>query len=308
MEKRKLGSSSLELSVVGLGTNNFGGRIDLEASRKVIDKAIELGITHFDTADVYGNRGGSEEIIGKVLGPRRKEVVIATKFGMPMGDDEHTKGASPDYIARAVEASLKRLRTDWIDIYYLHRPDPATPVEETLHALEGLVKAGKVRHLAGSNFDDKQADEAVATAKRLGGAGFVAMQEEYSLLARGVEKSVLPALKRLKLGLIPYFPLAGGTLSGKYRKGEAPPAGTRHATGSARFLDPHLDRIEKLRAFAEKRGHTLLDLAMSWLAHRPQVVSVIAGATKPEQLEANANSVAWKMSPADTEEVDKLTA
>jgi aryl-alcohol dehydrogenase-like predicted oxidoreductase len=307
LEKRKLGSSSLELSLVGLGTNNFGGRIDLEASRKVIHKALDLGITHFDTADVYGNRGGSEEIIGKVLGPRRKEVTIATKFGNAMGDDADSKGASPKYVARAIEASLKRLQTDWIDLYYLHRPDPATPIAETLHALDGLVKAGKVRHLAGSNFNETQADEAVATAGKASHTGFVAMQEEYSLLARGIEKAILPTLARLKLGLIPYFPLAGGSLSGKYRKGETLPTGTRHAAGSQRFLDPHWDTIEKLRAFAEKRGHTLLDLAMSWLAHRPQVASIIAGATKPEQLEANAKSVTWKMTAADLAEVDKIT-
>jgi aryl-alcohol dehydrogenase-like predicted oxidoreductase len=310
MQHRSLGRSGLQVSLVGLGCNNFGGRIDLAATRSVIDKAIALGITFFDTADIYGGGGKSEEFIGAALGERRKQIVLATKFGKMNEAVAGTRGTRA-YIVKAAEASLKRLKTDWIDVYYMHEPDPQTPIEETLRALDELTKAGKIRHAAASNFSAAQLDEAVATAKRIGVAGFVATQEEYSLLVRDIEKAVLPAIERNGIGLVPYFPLASGMLSGKYRKGSPLPAGTRLA-GSGnydRYLTPaNWDKLEKLRTFAEARGHSLLELAMSWLACHPAVASVIAGATRPEQLEANAKSVDWALTDAEMAEVGKITA
>jgi aryl-alcohol dehydrogenase-like predicted oxidoreductase len=308
METRKLGSSGLSLSLVGLGTNNFGGRIDLEASRKVMHAALDAGVTHFDTADIYGNSGGSETVIGKVLGARRDEVVLATKFGKPMSDAHSDHRGSRAYIRSAVEASLRRLQTDRIDLLFMHEPDPSTSIAETLGVLDELVKAGKVRHVAASNFSAAEIDEAVAAAKKLGVEGFVGAQDEYSLTFRDHEKTLFPALKKNGLGLVPYFPLGGGALTGKYRKGAPHPKGTRHTDASGRFLAPHLDTIETLHAFAEKRGRTLLELAMSWLARKPLVVSIIAGATKPEQVIANAKAAEWKLTDAEMAEIDKITA
>jgi aryl-alcohol dehydrogenase-like predicted oxidoreductase len=307
MEKRKLGSSGLEVSLVGLGTNNFGRRIDIDAARKVVHRALDLGVTHFDTANTYGGGGGSEEIIGTLLRSRRKEVVLATKFGMRMPDGEEHRGRRA-YVLSAVEASLKRLKTDWIDLLYQHEPDPSTPVEETLGAMDELRRAGKVRHIAASNVTADGIAAADAAAKRMNIAGFVASQEEYSLLARDLEKTLFPALERLGLGLVPFFPLGGGALTGKYRKHASLPAGSRHTGGSSRFLDPHWDTIEALHAFADKRGRTLLELAMSWLAARPGVATIIAGATKPEQVEANAKSVGWKLTAGEMAEIDRITA
>jgi aryl-alcohol dehydrogenase-like predicted oxidoreductase len=309
MQHRSLGPSGLQVSLVGLGCNNFGGRMDLERTRGVIDKAIALGITFFDTADVYGGGGKSEEFIGAVLGDRRKQVVLATKFGK-MGDAVAGTRGTRAYIRKAAEASLKRLKTDWIDLYYLHEPDPQTPIEETLGALDELTKAGKIRHAAASNFSAAQLDEANATAKRIGVAGFVATQEEYSLLVRDLEKAALPAIERNGISHIPYFPLASGMLSGTYRKGAPLPAGTRlSGSGYDRYLTPaNWDKMEKLRAFAEGRGHTLLEVAMSWLARHPSVASVIAGATRPEQLEANAKAVDWALSDAEMAEVARIAA
>ena len=308
MEKRKLGATGLEVSLVGLGTNNFGGRIDLEASRKVIHRALDLGVTHFDTADIYGGGGGSETVIGSVLGARRKEVVLATKFGAPMAGSTEASRGRRHYVLAAVEASLKRLKTDWIDLLWMHQPDPSTLIEETLRALEELRQAGKVRHIAASNFSAAELDEASAAAKRLGIEGFVGTQDEYSLIERSIETSLVPALARLGLGLVPYFPLGGGALTGKYREDAPLPPGARHTSGSKRFLDPHWETIEALSTFAEARGHSLLELAMSWLARRPLVVSIIAGATRPEQVAANATSVDWKLTPAEIAEVDRITA
>jgi aryl-alcohol dehydrogenase-like predicted oxidoreductase len=308
MEKRKLGATDLELSLVGLGTNNFGGRIDLEASRKVIHRALDLGINHFDTADIYGNSGGSETVIGTVLAARRKEVLVATKFGKPMSGSTEASRGSRHYVAAAVDASLKRLKTDWIDLLWMHEPDPSTPIEETFRALDALKEAGKVRHIAASNFSPAELEAAATAAKKLGVEGFVATQDEYSLIERSIEKSLLPALRKLGLGLVPYFPLGGGALTGKYRKGVPLPEGSRHTGGSDQFLKPHWDIIEALAKFAEGKGHTLLELAMSWLAARPLVISIIAGATKPEQVESNAASVGWKMTAAEIAEVDTLTA
>lgn len=306
MEMRKLGTSDLAVPLVGLGCNNFGGRMDLEATRKVIDTAIDLGITHFDTADMYGGGGKSEEFIGQLLGGRRSKVVLATKFGK-MADGVPGVRGTRAYVLKCAEASLKRLKTDHIDLYYMHESDPKTPVAETLSALDELKKAGKIRHAAASNFTPAQLDDAVATAKKLGVEGFVATQEEYSLSERGIEKEMLPVIEKTKIGLVPYFPLGGGALTGKYRKGQPMPAGSRHSGGSDRFLAPYWDMIEKLHDFAEKRGHTILELAMSWLAGRPNVDSIIAGATKPHQLEANAKSTGWKLSEAERAEIDRIT-
>jgi aryl-alcohol dehydrogenase-like predicted oxidoreductase len=308
MEHRKLGPSSLSVSLVGLGTNNFGGRIDLEASRKVIHAALDHGVTHFDTADIYGNSGGSETVIGKVLGARRNEVVLVTKFGKPMAGNLEEHRGSRRYVMSAVEASLARLQTDRIDLLVMHEPDPSTPIEETFRALEELRKSGKVLHIGASNFLSDEIDDAAEAAKKLGIEGFVAAQDEYSLTHRIHEKSLFPALKKNGLSLVPYFPLGGGALTGKYRKNAPLPAGTRHKDASSRFLAPHWDRIEALHAFAETRGHTLLELAMSWLAAKPLVASIIAGATKPEQVAANAKAVEWKLTAAEVAEVDRITA
>jgi len=311
MELRALGPSGLKVSLIGLGCNNFGGRIDLDATRKVIGATLDAGVNHLDTADIYGGGGKSEDFIGQCLGARRKDVVLATKFGKPMADNPADRRGARTYILSAVEASLRRLRTDWIDLLYMHEPDPGTPIEETLRATEELVKAGKVRALAGSNFSPGETGDAVEAAKRLGVAGFVATQDEYSLLERGIEDALLPVLETHRLSLVPYFPLAGGALSGKYRKGRPMPAGAR-LTGSATYSDrfysgPRADKVERLLAFAESRGHTLLDLALSWLAARPQVASIITGATTPAQIEANVRAVGWKLGAEELEEIDRIT-
>jgi aryl-alcohol dehydrogenase-like predicted oxidoreductase len=309
MQKRKLGAAGPEVSLVGLGTNNFGGRIGADASRLVIDKALDLGVTLIDTADAYGNRGGSEEILGKVLGGRRKDIVLATKFGLPM-DGAGKQGASRRYIMQAVEASLRRLKTDWIDLYQVHRPDPQTPIEETLRALDDLKKAGKVRFTGCSNFSAAQIEDAQAVAERHCLAAFVSCQDEYSLLARGIEKDRVAAMHRRGLGLLPYFPLASGLLSGKYKSGAPLPAGSRLAR-SAQHSDVLNARnwriVDALGKFATQRGHTLLELAMSWLASRPFVSSIIAGATKPEQVAANVAAVGWQLSAAEPAEIDRIT-
>jgi aryl-alcohol dehydrogenase-like predicted oxidoreductase len=322
VEIRNLGKSGLRLSVVGLGCNNFGGRIDEDASRKVIDKAFDLGITHFDTADVYGHysatggvdfagKGGSERVLGKYLGDRRKEIVLATKFGMPMDPEGRKSGASRRHTIEAVEESLTRLKTDWIDLYYVHKFDPLTPIEETLRALDDLVRSGKVRYLAMSNFPAWRAVEAVWASKTCNLNGFIACQDELSLLARHHQRELIPALAAHDVGFIPYYPLAGGALTGKYRKDAPLPEGGRLTRGkrySDRFFsDERAAIVEALIAFAEARGHSLLELAMSWLAAQPQVGSIIAGATSPEQLEANVNAASWTLTAEDLEEIDRLT-
>jgi aryl-alcohol dehydrogenase-like predicted oxidoreductase len=311
MQKRRLGGTGPEVSLVGLGTNNFGGRIDLEASRLVVEKALELGITLIDTADVYGNKGGSEEILGKVLGPRRKDVVLATKFGLPMDGAGTLRSASQRYVTQAVEASLRRLKTDWIDLYQLHRPDPRTPIEETLRALDDLVKAGKVRAIGCSNLSAAQVEEALTVARRQKLASFISCQDEYSLLERDLEKDRVAVMRKDGLSLLPYFPLASGLLSGKYRRSAPLPAGSRLAK-SAHHADGLLTArnwriVDALDEFAAKRGHTLLELAMSWLASQPFVASIIAGATKPEQVEQNAAAAGWTLSPAELAEIDRIT-
>jgi aryl-alcohol dehydrogenase-like predicted oxidoreductase len=311
MQKRKLGATGPEVSLVGLGTNNFGGRIDLAASRPVIDKALDLGITFIDTADIYGNKGGSEEVLGNVLGARRKNIVLATKFGLPMDNAGKLRGASRRYIVTAVEASLRRLKTDWIDLYQLHRPDAQTPIEETLRALDDLVKAGKVRFIGCSNFSATQLKEAQDASARNHIASFVCCQEEYSLLERGLEKKLAPDIRKYGLGLLPYFPLASGLLSGKYKQSAPLPVGSRLANDPPRgggILNERNWRIvEALSAFAAARGHTLLELAMSWLASRPYIPSIIAGATKAEQVQQNVAAIGWPLSAADLAEIDRIT-
>jgi aryl-alcohol dehydrogenase-like predicted oxidoreductase len=311
MQKRKLGTSSLEVSLVGLGTNNFGGRIDLAASRLVVDKALDLGITLIDTADIYGNKGGSEECLGQILGPRRKDVVLATKFGLPMDSAGKLRGASRRYIMQAAEASLRRLNTDWIDLYQLHRPDTGTPIEETLRALDDLVKAGKVRFIGCSNLSAAQLDEAQRVANRNGLASFISCQDEYNLLERSLEKDLLPAMRKYGLGLLPYFPLASGLLTGKYKHGAPLPPGTRLADNPPRgggiLSARNWGIVDQLNAFAAARGHALLELAMSWLASRPYIPSVIAGATKPAQVEQNVAAINWSLSAADLAEIDRIT-
>jgi aryl-alcohol dehydrogenase-like predicted oxidoreductase len=311
MELRALGSSGLKVSLIGLGCNNFGGRIDLDATRKVIDATLAVGVNHLDTADIYGGGGKSEDFIGQCLGARRKDVVLATKFAKPMADNPADRRGTRAYILSAVEASLRRLRTDWIDLLYMHEPDPGTPVEETLRAAEELRTSGKVRALAASNFSPGEIGDAVAAAKRLGVAGFIATQDEYSLLARQIEDALLPVLETHRLALVPYFPLASGALSGKYRKGKPMPEGARLTTTSSYtdrfFTGPKADKVEALATFAQSRGHTLLELALSWLAARPQVASIITGATRPEQIEANVKAVGWKLGAEDMAEIDRIT-
>ena len=311
MEIRNLGKSGLQVSLVGLGCNNFGGRIDLAATRKVVHRALDLGITLFDTADIYGERGRSEEYLGECLGDRRKDIVLATKFGMPMDDAGIRKGASLRYILSAVEASLKRLKTDWIDLYQLHQPDPLTPIEETLRALDDLIRHGKVRYIGCSNLPAWQVVEALWTADRALLNRFASCQDEYSLVVREPERELIPAMERFGLGLLPYFPLASGLLTGKYRRNGPMPEGAR-LTGTKRLADRYLTEanwgvVERLEEFCRLHGRTLLELAFSWLVSRPTVTSVIAGATRSEQVDANVRAVEWKLSHEDVAEIDRLT-
>ncbi|HVM80777.1 MAG TPA: aldo/keto reductase [Stellaceae bacterium] len=311
MEIRNLGRSGLRVSLVGLGCNNFGGRIDLETSRKVIHKALDLGITLFDTADVYGEMGGSETVMGQILGDRRKDIVLASKFAMPMNKEQTLQGASRGYIVSAVEASLRRLKTDWLDLYQLHRPDSLTPIEETLRTLDDLVRQGKVRYIGCSNLPGWQVVEAQWTAKHLSLNSFVSCQDEYSLVVREIERELVPAMQKYELGLLPFFPLASGLLTGKYKRNAPMPAGTR-LTNIQRLADRFLTEdnwriAERLGDFAASRGRTLLELAFGWLAGRPQVASIIAGATKPEQLEQNAKAVGWKLGAEEMAEIDRLS-
>lgn len=311
MKLRRLGKNGPQVSVVGLGCNNFGLRIDLEASRKVIHRALQVGITLFDTADIYGNRGGSETMLGQILGENRKRVVLATKFGGAMNESQTMKGASHRYIISAAEASLKRLRTDWIDLYQIHFPDPATPVEETLRALDDLIREGKVRYIGCSNFSGWQLVDAQWTSKHFNLHGFVSCQNEYSLLVRSVERELLPAMQKFSLGMLPYFPLASGLLTAKYARNKPAPEDTRfHALkGLAdRYLtESNWKIVERLEAFCAKRGHTLLELAFTWLLARPTVASVIAGATKPEQVEQNSKAAEGTLTPEELAEIDEIT-
>jgi aryl-alcohol dehydrogenase-like predicted oxidoreductase len=311
MKLRRLGASGLKVSEVGLGCNNFGMRIDEKQTQAVVDAAIDAGITLFDTADIYGGTK-SEEFLGKALGKKRNKIVLATKFGMRIGDNEAKKGGSRRWIVRAVEDSLERLRTDHIDLYQFHQPDPETPVEETLRALDDLIAAGKVLYIGNSNFAGWQIADAHWKAKTEHWTPFVSAQNQYSLLERRVEHEVLPACEQFGLGFLPFFPLASGLLSGKYKRGEAPPEGTRLAAwgprGAQALNDKNFEKIEKLEAWAGERGHTILELAFAWLLGHPVVSSVIAGATTPEQVQANAATAAWALTPDEVAEVGKLVA
>ena len=303
MQTRKIGS--LEVSVVGLGCNNFGWRVDAEASAKVIDTAVESGVTFFDTADRYG-KGQSEDFLGRALGKRRDQIILATKFGMEM--EKGQQGASPKYVREAVDASLRRLRTDRIDLYQLHQPDPKTPIADTLGALEELVHAGKVREIGCSNFFVAQIREAAADASQ-GRAQFVSVQNEFSLFHREPETNgVLMECERRRLAFLPYFPLASGLLTGKYRKGKKLPEGTRAADGWGPkvFTEQNLAIVESLIKFAQSKGHSILDLAFSWLLSHTPVASVIAGASKPEQVRGNAKAADWRLTASDLAQIDQI--
>jgi aryl-alcohol dehydrogenase-like predicted oxidoreductase len=296
---RKIGS--LDVPVAGLGCNNFGMRIDADRTREVIDAAIDAGVTHFDTAESYGG-GKSEEFIGEILGSRRDQVIITTKVGS--GD--------PARIASAIDASLARLRTDHVDLYLLHRPDPEWPIGETVAAYAQLVDAGKTREIGCSNFSAEQLDDAAAVARELGVSGFVNVQNHYSLLERTPEAEVIPEVEKLGMSLVPYFPLASGLLTGKYTRGEAAPEGTRLAAwgdrATAMLTDARFAVVDQLDAYARAHGHTLPELALSWIAGAPTVASVIAGATSADQVRANAAATeAWDLTPAQRAEVDAIT-
>jgi aryl-alcohol dehydrogenase-like predicted oxidoreductase len=305
----RLGSSGLLVSRIGLGTNNFGGRIDLEQTRAVIDRALDQGITLFDTADVYG-AGKSEEFIGESLGSRRHEVVIATKFAASMGESPYTRGTSRRYILQAVERSLQRLKTDYIDLYQVHIPDPHTPILESLQAMDELVRQGKVRYIGHSNFAAWQIVDAQWTARTEHLTRPISAQHEYSLLDRGIEKEVVPAIQAMGLGLLPYFPLAAGFLTGKYRRGSMP-EGARLTNmppdRSSRIVNEHnFELLDEWQAFAQERGHSMTELAFAWLLARPSVASVIAGATRPAQVDENVAAGQWQLTPADVAAISDL--
>jgi aryl-alcohol dehydrogenase-like predicted oxidoreductase len=310
MEFRRVGNSGLVVSVVGLGTNNFGMRLDFARTREVVEAALENGITLFDTADSYG---ASEERLGEILEGRRDDVILATKFGSDVrkrglsnGEDWDARG-SRRYVIRAVESSLRRLRTDWIDLYQLHWPDPATPIEETLSALDELVRAGKVRYIGSSNFRGWQVADAEWKARMHRLERFVSAQNEYSLLNRGIESELVPALEEYGIGLLPYFPLASGLLTGKYRRGMPAPQNTRLADRPERLTDEAFDKVEALESFAKERGITILDVAIGGLAAQPAVASVIAGATSREQVEHNVAAGRWQPTVEDLAELDAIT-
>ncbi len=308
MTYRRLGDSGLVVSALGLGANNFGRRIDVEATRAVVDAALDAGVNLIDTADGYGE---SEDYLGEVLAGRRDQVVLATKFGSDLGGangpDWGARG-SRRYIRLAVERSLRRLRTDWIDLYQLHRPDPSTPVEETLSALSDLVREGKVRYIGSSNFDGWQVTDAEWIARGSGHERFISAQNEYSLLDRSAERELIPALEHHGIGLLPYFPLANGLLTGKYRRGEQVPQGARLAARPEYLTDARFEVVEKLEDFARRQGVTLLDVAIGGLLAKPTVSSVIAGATRPEQSKANVAAAAWVPDEAALAELDEITS
>ncbi|WP_333806525.1 aldo/keto reductase [Phenylobacterium sp.] len=311
MQLRRLGNSGLKVSVIGLGCNNFGMRIDQAQTRMVVDAALDCGVNFFDTADIYG-ASKSEVFLGEALKGRRDKAVLATKFANPMGEGEYLRGGARRYIVKAVEDSLKRLHTDHIDLYQMHVPDADTPIEETLRALDDLVRAGKVLYIGNSNFTGWQIADADWSSRTRGLERFVSAQNNFSLLERGVEREVLPACERFGLGLLPYFPLASGFLTGKYQRGEPPRQGTRLAAwgkrGAAALNDRNFDRLEALENWATQRGRRILDLAFAWLLGHNAVSSVIAGATSPEQVQTNARCAEWILTPEEVEEVRALLA
>jgi aryl-alcohol dehydrogenase-like predicted oxidoreductase len=312
VEMRNLGRSGLIVSAVGLGCNNFGGRIDYAATRAVVHKALDLGISFFDTSDTYGDDGASEEYLGRALSGRRDEIVLASKFARLMDRDGRLQGASRRYIVSAVEASLKRLNTDRIDLYYQHIADPRTPIGETLRALDDLMRQGKVHYIGCSTLSAWQVVEAQWTSTHFGLDRFVACQERYNLLERQLDQELMPVIQSYGLGLIPFSPLANGLLTGKYRRNAPPPAGARLTT-TPRIAERYLTEanwaaVERLDDFCAARGNSLLELAFGWLLHRPAVASVIAGATTPEQVEANVRAAGWVPSREDMDEIDRITA
>ena len=310
MRYRQLGDSGLTVSVVGLGCNNFRARTSDEHARAVVDAAIDRGITLFDTADIYGGGGGSEELLGEVLGARRDQVVLATKFGMAMPDAGPEARGSRRYVRKAVRDSLRRLRTDWIDLYQYHEPDGVTPIEETVAALDELVREGLVRYVGSSNFSGWQIADADWAATSDGRERFVSAQNHYSLLERGAEAEVIPACEHYGIGQLPYFPLANGVLTGKYRRGQELPADSRLAGNRPRaeklLTEQTYDRVEALEKLAAERGVTLLHLAIGGLAAQPAVASVIAGATRPEQVHANADAGVWEPADDDLDAIDRI--
>jgi len=316
MEYRALGKSGLQVSAIGVGCNNFGMAIDEAATKAVVYKALDLGITLFDTADIYGGQGNSEIFLSKALENRRKDIVVATKFGMAMGEGLQLRGGgSRDYIVRAAEASLRRLNTDYIDLYQIHRPDPTTPIEETARALDDLIRQGKVRYIGHSNFSGWQTADAAWTTKTIGLTPFASAQNRYSLLTRDIERDMVPACQTHGVSILPYFPLESGLLTGKYKHGEKPPEGTRWSMWSARapeyssqfFSEEKFAQVGKLEKLCAAYGHSMLELAVGWLLSKPYVASVIAGATKPEQLEQNAKASSWRPATEENARIDEIT-
>jgi aryl-alcohol dehydrogenase-like predicted oxidoreductase len=312
MQYNRLGHSGLLVSAVGIGCNNFGAKCDEAATRAVVHACLDAGISLFDTADMYGNKGGSETLLGNILGVNRKDIVLASKFGLPMGASPYQKGASRRYIMAAVEASLTRLKTDHLDLYQVHRPDPETPIEETLRALDDLVTSGKVRYIGCSNYAGWQLAEAEWAARANGTVRFVSAQNEYSLVARNIEAELVPASNAYGVGILPYFPLANGLLTGKYQRNQSLPDGGRMTERPARAEEVLTERnwaiAEKVSDYAADRGHTLLEAAFGWLISQDHVPSVIAGATTAEQVQQNAAAVNWSMTADEISEIAALTA
>ena len=311
MDYRRLGHSGLWVSAVGIGCNNFGAKCDEAATRAVVHACLDAGITLFDTADMYGNRGGSETLLGRILGHHRKDIVLASKFGLPMGEGPYLNGAGRHYIMRAVEDSLRRLRTDHLDLYQVHRPDPATPIEETLRALDDLVRDGKVRYVGCSNFAGWQLAEAEWAARAGGTVRFISAQNEYSLVDRRIEGDLVPAANAYGVGILPYFPLANGLLTGKYQRNHAMPDGARMTERPTRAEEVLTDRnwtiAEKVADYAAARGHSLLEAAIGWLASQDHVPSVSAGATTAEQVAQNAAAADWRMTAEEIADINALS-
>jgi len=312
MEVRNLGRSGLRVSLIGLGCNNFGERLNLEETRAIVNRALDLGITFFDTADRYGGDGRSETQLGQVLGSRRKDIVLATKFGWDLNKRGVVAGGSRRYVMSAVEGSLRRLKTDWIDLYQMHTPDPNTPIEETLRALDDLIRDGKVRYIGLSNFPAWQVVDALWTSRMIGANRIISVQDEYSLAYRGHEKTLLPAVRACDLGFIPYRPLASGVLTGKYRPNEEPTDDTQTAhmkSRASKYLsERNYELVERLRAFANESGRNLTDLALAWLAVQPNVSSIIVGARRPEQIDLNVRAAGVHLTPDEQNALDRITA